>query len=125
MRHVFTVFTPTYNRGNTLAQVWRLLDRSGLMLAAPLSDNCHTSILRFANDPQDQVSAQQTAHKAAFSGPSDEYLRDLIPTCKIHDGRGRIIAFQSPCLDVQISCKIQVLLDGLDVSCQTAPFTAR
>ena len=75
----------------------------------------HANILGLPHDSENQVRKDEAVQEAALFGPPNKDLRDLIAMGKIHDGLGRIVAFQNPALDVQIPGEVQMFLDPFNV----------
>ena len=66
-----------------------------------VGDDNQAYIFGFSNNPQDEIGSEEDAHGAVLRASQND-LRDLITAREIEDGFGRIVAFDCPCLDMQV-----------------------
>ena len=77
-------------------------------------NNNDTNIFCLLNNSQNEVTSEQVTPRA-IAAPAKKDLRNLIAARKVHDCFRRIIPFQDPRFDMEISRKIQVFVHSFAI----------
>jgi len=80
----------------------------------PLGNDHDLHILCEVDDSLNQLAAGHREPPAA-AGSHEKDLRDLVSPCENNEGLSYLLSFQDSSLEVQITCKVQMALNGFPI----------